>query len=184
MDGRVLLVLLVALAVAAMWWWPRGPEDADRPPVTASQQADYAMRDFHLIAMDADGRPGHTLAAQNLYHYADRAQSTLTQPRMQFYEEDRPAWEISAERGLVSDAEREVVLNGEVEVRYAGETPARSFEIHTDELHVWPDDRRAETDEAVRIVQQSGVVHSVGMTAELDQRRLRLESRVRGYYEP
>lgn len=184
MDGRILLLVLIAFAAAAVWWWPRDHDAVERPPVAASQQADYAMRDFHLIAMNADGRPGHTLAAQNLYHYADREQSTLTQPRMAFYEEDRPAWEISAEHGVVWDAEREVVLNGEVEVRYAGEAPANSFQIHTDELHVWPDDRRARTDEPVRIVQRSGVVHSVGMSADLDSRQLHLQSRVRGYYEP
>jgi lipopolysaccharide export system protein LptC len=183
MDGRVLLIVLIGLAAAA-WWWPRDQDNDDRSPVADSQQADYTMSDFRLSAMNVDGRLGHTLAAQNLYHYAEPAQSTLTQPRMEFFEGDRPAWKISAERGVVLEEQREVVLSGEVEVRYAGETPARSFEIHTNELHVWPDDRRARSDEAVRIVQQSGVVNAIGMSAELDRRQIQLESRVRGYYEP
>jgi LPS export ABC transporter protein LptC len=183
MDGRVLLIVLIGLAAAA-WWWPRDHDDNDDRLPVADAQADYSMSDFRLSAMNIDGRLGHTLAAQNLYHYADPAQSTLTQPRMEFFEGDRPVWKISAERGVVWEAQREVVLSGEVEVHYTGETPARSFEIRTNELHVWPDDRRARSDEAVRIVQQSGVVNAIGMSAELDRRQIQLESRVRGYYEP
>jgi lipopolysaccharide export system protein LptC len=184
-DGRSLLILLVALAAALAWWWSRD-EAAVRGTamqVDGGEQADYAMRDFLLRAMNENGRLGHTLAAENLYHYADREQSTLTRPHLMFYEEDRAVWDISAEHGLVSDSERSVLLSGDVQVHYAGTAPERSFRIHTNELHVWPEDRRAETEAAVRIVQQAGVTRSVGMRAELDLRRLHLPAQVRGQYE-
>ena len=186
LDGRSYLVLLiVALAAAAAWWWSRDDGTAGSPLLgSAAELPDYAMADFLLTAMGEDGRPGHTLTAESLYHYESREESVLTRPQLTFYEEDRPVWDISAEHGLVSDAERFVFLSGDVEVRYAGATPARSFEIYTGELYVWPEDRRARTEDAVRIVQQSGVTHSVGMSAELDQRRLHLASQVRGRYEP
>lgn len=186
LDARLLLLILLAvLAAAAAWWWSRDEEAAGRPPLdAAAEQPDYAMAGFLLTAMDADGRPGHTLTADTLYHYAEREASVLTRPQLVFYEEDRAIWDVSAEHGLASDTERSVFLSGDVQVRYTGATPARSFDLYTGELHVWPDDRRARTEDAVRIVQESGVTHSVGMSAELDLRRLYLASQVRGRYEP
>lgn len=183
-DRRVLLIGVLVLAAAASWWLARNQEAPRLPLVGSGGLPDYSLGDFLLTEMDEAGRPGHTLTAENLYHYAEREESLLTRPRMLFYEDDRAAWDISAERGLVSDTERSVFLSGDVQVRYAGATPERSFEIHTGELNVWPEDRRAETEDAVRIVQQSGITHSVGMSAELDLRRLHLSSQVRGRYEP
>ncbi len=184
MDGRALLILFVALAAALTWWWSRDEQAVQGAAVgSAGEQPDYAMRDFLLRAMNENGRLGHTLAAENLYHYADREQSTLTRPHMMFYEEDRAVWDISAEHGLVSDGDHLVSLSGDVQVRYTGTTPGRSFRIHTHELHVWPEERRAETEAAVSIVQQAGVTHSIGMRAELDPRRLYLPAQVRGQYE-
>lgn len=183
MDGRTLLILFVALAAALAWWSHDEPAAPRSAADVTDEQPDYAMQDFLLRAMNENGRLGHTLAAENLYHYADREQSTLTRPHLLFYEEDRAVWDISAEHGLVSDSERSVLLSGDVQVHYTGTTPGRSFRIHTHELHVWPQERRAETDEAVSIVQQAGVTHSVGMRAELDPGRLYLPAQVRGQYE-
>lgn len=184
-DRRGLLILALVAAAAASWWWSAG-EDAPRIQVmgTGGDQPDYVLADFLLTEMGEDGRPGHTLTAENLYHYADRKESVLAHPQLLLYEEDRATWDISARHGLVSDAQRSVFLSGDVEVRYAGTTAERSFQIYTGELHVWPEERRAETAEAVRIDQQSSVTHSVGMRAELDVRRIHLLSQVRGNYEP
>jgi len=183
-NGRVLLIAAL-IAIVAASWWIAGDRDTPRLPLTgASERPDYSMVDFTLTETDETGRLGHTLRAENLYHYAEREESLLTRPRLLFFEEDRPAWDISAEHGVVSDVERSVLLSGDVQVRYAGPTPERSFEIYTGELHVWPEERRAETADAVRIVQQSAVTDSIGMSADLDVRRLRLPSQVRGRYEP
>jgi lipopolysaccharide export system protein LptC len=180
---RALLFVLLVMAVAGAWWWSR---DADAPDVGAatSELPDYSMSGFRLTEMNAAGRPGHILVAETLYHYPDRAESVLTAPVLHFFEADRPVWEISAQHGTVSDNERTVLLEGEVQVRYSAASPERGFEIRTEELYVWPDERRAETEVAVRIIQQSGITDSIGMQADLEERRMRLLSQVRGRYDP
>lgn len=183
MEGRALIVVLLIAAVAGVWWWSRDIDERGAEPVDG-ETPDYSMADFLLTETNVTGRPGHTLAAETLYHFPQRAESTLTEPRLQFFEEDRPAWEISARHGTVHDIEGSVLLEGEVHVQYAASAPGRGFEIHTEALYVWPDERRAETEAAVRIVQQSGTTDSIGMKADLEARRVRLLSRVRGHYDP
>jgi lipopolysaccharide export system protein LptC len=180
---RALLIVLLVMAVASAWWWSR---DIDEPDArfTSGEVPDYSMADFQLTELNPAGRPSHTLAAETLYHYPERAESILAAPVLHFFEADRPAWEISARHGTVSDIERSVRLEGEVHVRYSAADPGRDFEIRTEELYVWPDDRRAETEAAVRIIQQSGITDSIGMQADLEQRWMRLLSRVRGHYDP
>jgi lipopolysaccharide export system protein LptC len=180
---RSLLIVLLVMAVASAWWWSR--DDATFDAGTESGELpDYSMSGFRLTEMDVTGRPSHVLIAETLYHYPDRAESTLTAPVLHFFEENRPAWEITAKQGTVSDLERTVLLEGDVLVRYSADRPERDFEVRTKELYVWPDERRAETEMAVRIIQQSGITDSVGMQADLEERRMRLLSQVRGRYDP
>lgn len=186
-DRRSLLILALVAVAAASWWLTRGG-DGDR--VTAMLPGggplpDYALVDFTLTEMDETGRPGHTLVAENLYHYPDRAESVLDRPRIRFFEEGREAWDVSAEQGVVSDADRSVFLSGDVRVRHhAGATPERGFQILTGELNVWPDERRAATGDAVTILHHGGITRSIGMTAELDARQVHLLSEVRSRYAP
>ncbi|MDX9739736.1 MAG: LPS export ABC transporter periplasmic protein LptC [Gammaproteobacteria bacterium] len=183
MDGRALLIVLLMMAVAGAWWWSRDSGERDVGSA-AGEVPDYSMSGFLLTETNVSGRPGHTLAAETLYHYPERAESTLMAPLLRFFEGDRPVWEISARHGTVYDADRSVLLEGEVHVRYSAPVSGRGFEIHTEELYLWPDERRAETEAAVRIIQQSGITDSIGMKADLEERRVRLLSHVRGRYDP
>ncbi len=180
----ITLVLLLSAAAASGWWLYRDESvsPGEREPVV--EEYDYSLSRFELVEMDAQGGLKHTLHAENLYHYPDREESTLARPRLMFFEDERRVWEITADSGLILEADRSVFLSGEVHIQYAGVVENRDFEIFTDELHIWPDDSLAETADPVRIVQQSGVTLSNGLRAELDLRRIHLLSGVRGSYDP
>lgn len=184
-DFRLPAFALLLLAVAASGWWlyrddvvPMEGRDS------VVDEYDYSLSAFELLEMDEQGDLRHTLLAENMYHYPDREQSTLARPRLMFFENGRRAWEISSEQGLILESDRSVFLSGEVHIQYAGIVPNRDFEIFTDELHVWPDERLAETADPVRIVQEAGITWSTGMKAELEARRIHLLSEVRSSYDP
>lgn len=177
------MALLLAAAVSG-WWMYGVDEPAGDAQAEAADDYDYFLSFFELVEMDDAGLLKHTLNAENLYHYPERELSTLKRPRLVFYDDSRKAWEITAEQGMIHEIDRSVQLSGEVHIQYASLREGHDFEIHTDELYVWPDQRRAETGEPVRIEQQQGVTWSTGMRAELDRRVLNLLSDVRGRYEP
>lgn len=184
-DKRPLTYLMLIVAAAASGWWLNRlhmePVE-DRKPLM--EEFDYYLSVFTLDEMDKQGALKQTLLAENLYHYPDREQSTLTRPRLLFFEGDRTIWEISAQTGLIHDTDRSVSLNGEVHIQYTGESHTQDFEIFTDDLQVWQDGKVAETADPVRIVQEAGTTWSTGMRIELDLRRIHLLTDVRGDYVP
>jgi lipopolysaccharide export system protein LptC len=185
MTGRFITLLALLLAALLSGWWFYGADSPESQiPDTAVDDFDYFLSDFELAEMDQRGELKHTLIAENLYHYPDREQSTLAQPRMMFYEESRMAWKISAEQGIIQDEDRQVFLSGDVRINYMSQRPEQDFEIFTERLNVWQEEQRAETGDPVRIEQLSGTTSSTGMKAEFDVRRLDLLSEVRGHYEP
>lgn len=185
MTGRSFTLVALLLAAVLSGWWFYGndsPDDKVSDPI--SDDFDYFLSEFELLEMDDSGALKHTLVAENLYHYPDRKQSTLARPRMMFYEDSRMAWEISAEQGVIQDEDRRIFLSGDVRINYMSRRQGQDFEVFTEQLYVWPEEQRAETDDPVRIEQLSRTTWSTGMKAEFEVRRLDLLSDVRGRYEP
>ncbi|MCC6301691.1 MAG: LPS export ABC transporter periplasmic protein LptC [Gammaproteobacteria bacterium] len=184
-DKRLLTVALLAAAAAASWWWSQQQEAPGRAPETArGDRPDYYLTGFELTEMNAAGAVERRLDADDLYHYPDRATSTLTRPRLVVYEDGRAAWNIAALRGTASERERLINLQGDVRVNYSGVDPKEDMRMYTNELDVWPDSKLAETRAAVRIEDRAGVTRAVGMTADLARRRTLLHAEVRSEYAP
>lgn len=184
-DRRIVILVVLVAAAALSWWWSQNGEMPHMGVVpTGGNESDYSFKGLTVSDMGPGGDLVHTLAADELDHYPAQESSLLTEPRMAFYEAGNKTWDIAAHSGVAMESDRSVLLNGDVRVDYAGSVPGQGFVLYTEQLRVWPDDRRAETDQAVRIVQASGVIDSVGLKAELDTSRLFLLSQVRGTYEP
>ncbi len=184
-DKRPLTyILLIAAVVASGWWLHRVDLGTIEYQAPVIEEFDYYLSVFTLDEMDAQGALKHTLLAENLYHYPDTEQSTLARPRLLFFEDNRRIWEISAQKGLILDTDRSVSLSGEVHIQYAGVIDNQDFEVFTDELQIWLDDKHAATADPVRIVQGAGTTWSTGMKVEFDLRRIHLLSDVRGDYVP
>jgi lipopolysaccharide export system protein LptC len=184
-DRRVVVLSILLVVAALSWWWSlegEMPRMGARAPST--ERSDYSFSGLVVSEMSPQGELVDTLSADRLVHYPDRESSLLDNPRLVFYNGPVRAWDVVARSGTVLEADRSVVFDGDVTVAYAGEAPGQGFELYTDQLHVWPDARRAETDKAVRIVQPAAVIESVGLQAQLDSRTFTLLSQVRGTYEP
>ena len=185
MDRRVVILsILVSVAVLSWWWSQEGQMPVMGTTAPSAEETDYSFTGLVVSDMDPAGALVETLSANRLSHYPDRGQSLLDSPQLVFYRGEVKAWDIVARNGVVQDTDRSAVLSGAVKVVYAGEAPGQGFDLYTDELQVWPDARRAETDRAVRIVRPGAVITSTGMQANLDTRVITLLSQVQGTYEP
>lgn len=179
------MVTVLVLAALASGWWLRSVEAPPTPGSGAVRhEPDYYLTDFELTEMGPDGTPAHRLEAEDLYHYPDDASARLARPRLILYQDAGAYWDITADRGLVQERDRQILLHGEVHIRHAGVTPGEVLEIHTRDLSVWPDRRQAETAAAVRIEHRTGVTRAVGMRVDLARQRLDLLEHVQGEYEP
>jgi lipopolysaccharide export system protein LptC len=182
---RDLSVLVLALALAGGTWWLASWLQRDEEPYREAGHApDYYLETLQFTTMDPEGRPARRLRAKRMVHYADDDSTELTAPRLSVYDDDRPPWEVQAEKGWVSGDGELVLLQGAVQIDREAADGVRPVHIATRDLRVQPEQSFAETDQPVDARSGSDRVRSDGMQIWLDGPvRIKLLSNVRGRYE-
>ena len=143
-------------------------------------QQDYYLNDFSVTALDEQGQPQHRLQASQLNHFSNGVQTELHQPTLEVYQQGKVEWRVVAERGEFNPEQDEVLLQGKVKLhQHSGTAP---LQLTTSSLRIQPQQRRAETDQPVTLIQARNRIDAIGMRIEQQGQRLLLLSEVRGKY--
>ena len=184
MNRKNLLLIAIALLLVVLgnWLTEEGVKQVDKhltPP--AAMQKGYYLNELVITALNEDGQPQHRLQAKQLNYFDDVEQTELHQPRIELYEQGKVAWHVNAKRGLLSQKNDEVRLQGNVKLKQSGNT--EPLQLTTSVLRIQPKQGRADTDQPVTLIQANNRIDAVGMMIEQHDQRLILLSKVRGYYE-
>ena len=128
-------VLLVAACAASGWalYALRTAPPASSPTRIAEENPDYTIQNFRATVMDEEGERKYTLVAAMLLHYKERQFAQLTAPRLTQYRQGEPLVQAQADQGWFDDAQRLVILRGNVRVlRGAGESGRASVTTTTE----------------------------------------------------
>jgi len=183
--GTAAAILLIAAAVAgsgSLAWWASGdtaaaPADAAGPVYSATQP--------DSLILDRRGRPKYRLYADAMRGLARGGRSELTAPRLEIYAEDAPPWFLSAERAWIEEPDRTILLQGKVRIwKSAEEKENAAVCLETEDVRLYPDERRARTRRPVRAYRLGAALAARGMRADLAQGRLELLGEVRGTLAP
>lgn len=183
MNWRLALGLILAAAAIVVGWslWRQS-----RPDVMSVQsgRSDYTLRDFELVALDAEGRESFTLRAPELKR--DPAVQTLALATPIFLIPPRAGaagapWEVRSQTGWVSAKGDEIRLRGDVAATSTNAT-GKPLRMDTQQLNVFPDANRATSAVAVRLTQPGLIINGHGMDAKLDTRLVQLRN-VKARYE-
>lgn len=183
---RALLRLSLLLGLVGSSWWllnlATGP--AEEAAARAERAPDAYLKDFELVEMDEQGRPRQKISGARMDHFADTRTSEVVRPRVDLYSQnDRPAWQIDAEGGIMPDHADVVTLIGKVQARTAdGEN--RETVIDTADVEIDTQANTARSDAAVKITSAMGVTDGVGLRADMSARRYQLLSNVRSEHTP
>ncbi|MEO0998926.1 MAG: LPS export ABC transporter periplasmic protein LptC [Pseudomonadota bacterium] len=183
MNLRAALVFAGLLAAAAASWVAsrgEGPEQAGETIVPASS-AGYYVRDAIVRGSGDDGRFLYSIRAGAAAENPDGGTIELNEVAISYGAADEVPWQITADRGSVSDDLEAVTLSGNVIAESLGETPAA---LVTETLTVEPQRYRASTDARVTISVGERSISATGMLAFLDEDRIELRSNVRGRFLP
>ena len=184
-------LLLVAIAAGSLWLAWRTP-DRDLPDTNAIEDlATGYFLDSDVVRASEDGDPLYRLRAARVVQEQGSDGAILEDVSIEFEGAGGEAWFLTADRGAIPEGGDRVDLAGSVQMRnqalsddVEGSSPCGIAEILTQRLTIFPNDRYAETDAAVRIIDGDSLVTAIGLRAWLDEERLELQSRVRGTYEP
>ncbi len=178
-------MLAIAAAVAgsgSLAWWASG--DTAAAPADAAGPAYSVARPDSLI-LDERGRPKYRLYGDALRGLARGKRSELTAPRLEIYAEGAPPWFLLAERAWIEEEDRTILLEGKVRIwKGAEEKGNATVCLETEDVRLYPDERRARTRRPVRAYRPGAALAARGMRADLAQGRLELLGEVRGTLAP
>ncbi len=96
---------------------------------------------------------------------------------------DTSPWTVQSEHGRLSEQGQRLMLWDKVLISQISED-RQTATLETNNLVILPQERLIETQEPVKITTPSGEITAVGMTADLDKKKIKLLSKVRGIHEP
>ncbi|WP_417224763.1 LPS export ABC transporter periplasmic protein LptC [Amphritea sp.] len=185
LTGRARLIAAAAILIPAVIYLGMDTErhsvSLKKAPNPAYQQSDYYIVNGRIRDFAPSGQLKQQLSSTQLEHQPASQQILVTNPEMQIYNTQQPTRKISSLRGLISDNDDSVILEGEV-LFQDNPNMAVANSLRTETLIIQPQDNIAKTDKLVTITSPSGTTTSVGMTIDTDSGILNLLSDVTGVY--
>ncbi len=179
-------LILVALLAALTFWLERMVHPSGRAPGAAisRHEPDYIVEKLSAVSMNEKGAAAYTLSAVKMMHYPDDDTTVLAAPRFVSYGTAKSPVTITASEAVVSSNGQHVYFQDNVRVTRAAHEASSELLVRTDFLHVVPDRNIARTDRTVTITDAATTVTAVGFEINSETRVMKLQSRVRGTYDP
>ncbi|MEW5248101.1 LPS export ABC transporter periplasmic protein LptC [Microbulbifer sp. 2201CG32-9] len=180
------LFILATLIGVSLWYADSAPEQllGKRPTQQEKNRAaDLVIRDAHTRHFDTEGALAYIVNAEQItyFQFARRDQADLAEPRIVFYQDDRPKWLTESRQGIAYNNGQKVELSGDVVINELPEPGGLTLE--TQAITVLPQQEFAETDKLVTITSGTSITEGIGMHALLKENRVKILSEVKSTYE-
>jgi len=174
-------VLLPILAIMTLWLLSDEESTSElKHKSEVNKASDYAMTQFTMTVMDAEGNPSRLITGDEMAHYPEDDSTEIINPIAQFLELEKKTWIVSSNKGTTTGKGDDILLTGNVIITQENnpEIELRTEKLNLDTLH-----NTAYTDLAVSMKSPYGATDSIGMHASLKQKTINLHSRVKGHYD-
>lgn len=121
----------------------------------------------------SEGKPRWTLVADSAAHNVGEGITRIENIHMTFYDEQNGDMVLTAEKGEMDSASRDVTVRGNVAI-----VGSRKWALYTEHLQYRAADRTIRNAEPVRLLSETMEVSGVGMRLDVRNRSLRLLSKV------
>lgn len=183
MIYRLFAVLTIIAVIVASLLLAR--QQGVAPTSTTVQESawdeGYSAQGARLVETGTDGLPLYTLNAATIRQLPNEGQVRLTQVQVSFRDADGDSWTATADSGELEQPMQQVQLSGDVHV--SGTFASRPTQITTAALSV---DIRSDIvstkDPAQMLWAGQQQLSSTGLTANLKDDRVHLESAVHGTF--
>ncbi|MCX4187447.1 LPS export ABC transporter periplasmic protein LptC [Methylophaga sp. OBS4] len=171
---------LFAVALLSLWLIIDDSDPSGKTLREIHRTSDYAMTDFTMTVMDANGVPSRIIQGEEIAHFPHDDSTEIIQPIAEFMQPGNDTWIIQSEHGHTQGKGENILLTGNVIITNK-DNP--EFKLLTEKLTLDTVYNTAYTDEAVTIHSPHGDTHSVGLHAALEDETINLHSKVRGQYD-
>ena len=176
MKTRLALLLLLFLAVATGWFLQK-PQSGNPNAAAREQGPDMFADQIEVTIMNESGQPVYHITADHLVHSPHTERFELERPFIELKRATGDSWNITSERGQMTDKGDELWFLGSVNIQRQGDSP---LHIQTTDLLVKPDEELAETENEASISAPQYKINAIGLKADFREGLLEFRSRVRG----
>jgi lipopolysaccharide export system protein LptC len=182
MIYRIFAILTVVAVIVASIFLSRqqGPTTAATTVQANDWDEGYSAQDAKLVETGPDGLPLYTLNAATIHQLPNQDLVSLTQVQMSFRDASGDPWTGTADTGEVQQTSQHVQLAGNVHV--LGLLGANSAQIFSATLSVDIPKDIVSTSVPVQMLWSGQRLSSTGLTANLKDSRVHLESDVHGTF--
>lgn len=179
-------VALISLALVAFGLFTvleRLERQAKRERVVNLPPVDYAFTGVDYSALDGAGKLRVRVSATNMTHARVQKSLVLTSPRVVRFADDAGRQIMTSNRAQVFDQGKRVLLDGNVQMQSRG-VDERITIIKTLDLTLLSEEKRAFTDGAVEIQQNSARLTGRGLRADFVQQVIEIQHDVYTVIQP
>jgi lipopolysaccharide export system protein LptC len=177
-----LFCAIIALACSGMYFASSKPvkrlDDS-----TLSKTADIVVSNLSIRRFDETGKLINYLQTPMMQHIPENNTHLITLPRLSLTQTNQPAWEISAEMATGLNGGEQITFIQNVIIHQGKNEKGQESTIKTEHLDYYSKSKIASTEAPVSFEQPGSIVHSKGMKAYLDDKRVQL-SQARATFEP
>ncbi|CDZ78698.1 Organic solvent tolerance protein OstA [Legionella massiliensis] len=178
-----LCCLLLVLAGSGLYFASAKP--IKRLDDTAlSKTADMIISNLTVMRFDEKGKLINYLHSPEAQHIPENNTHFFKSPRLSLAQENQPDWEISSQTARAINGGEKITFSHNVVVHQDKNKRGQESTLKTEELHYFSKTKIANTDLDVSFEQPGNIVHSKGMKANLEEKRIQLLSQAHATFEP
>lgn len=159
------LIALGLLAGASIWLERLSRVDETRPIAISGDTPDFIAENTRIVGFGQDGKQRYALVADRLTHLPASDRTLVDAPRLELDNQGRRLT-IHATSGEVASGAERVDFRGDVVAWRAAAPGGSEMTFRSEHLTVWPDDHRAETQQALKLTQGATTAEALGMRAD------------------
>lgn len=183
-KAKILNMTMAGITAVLILVFMLGYLDSGAPPSlldTADKKppVKFFLSDASSVEFDEQGLLDFTLTSQTIRHNPDDNSAQLTAPHLEVYQDGAVQWITDAQLGMISSDGKRIRLQQRVVIQSADEQSVMT----TPTLTIFPEKKLAKTKQPVTLRNPHGFTRSIGLTADMNQKRIDLHQQVRGQYQ-
>ncbi|MGH8318032.1 MAG: LPS export ABC transporter periplasmic protein LptC [Steroidobacteraceae bacterium] len=177
-----LLTVIAVIVVSLLLSRQQSGAPTSTPIQQTAWDEGYSAENARLVQTAADGLPLYTLNAATIRQLPNQDLVQLTEVQMTFRDKNGIPWTATADHGTLQQTAGQVALSGNVHVFGTPPQAQGPAQITTDALSVDLHSDVVSTEDRVTLLWAGAILNATGLSANLKDYRVHLESQVHGTF--
>lgn len=182
-NTLISFIILVA-AGTALWVTLLSYRPQSLPITKTASLPDAFMEEVNAVIMDKYGKPSMKINTPKMIHFAANDTTQLISPQLTLYRKSPKPWYITSRFAKATAGIENVHFWDDVMIHHPADLDNPATLIKTNTLLVHPNNKTAETNDPITMIQPNITVRATGMFADMNTGDIKLLSQASGEYAP